>query len=360
MKKCKVLVTGSTAPGFVSIVKALKSSSVYDMNIIGSDFREAISSRYFVEESFVLPDNRSPEYAGALLDLCTDKEVDVVLPIRTDDQLPLCKIYGSFKEKGIEPALVVTSPKLLDTILNKRSLMEYSKNVIGLEIPEFSYATSAQDLEKAVEFLGYPNKKVVIKPSYSNGSRGFRILDDQLDMKRMFFDEKPTGIHTTLSRVLEDIGDIFPELIVMEYLPGKEYTVDTLCRKGTTFAILPRLRRGMIGGITTKGILSNDSNLEKIEETSKKLVDGFGLSYNVGIQVKENEEGLPLLLEINPRLQGTTVISVVGGVNVPEMMVMMALQEFDYDFKPEVKWGLEMQRVWLELFRYDGRTWEYE
>ncbi|MHA1863240.1 MAG: ATP-grasp domain-containing protein [Candidatus Thorarchaeota archaeon] len=96
------------------------------------------------------------------------------------------------------------------------------------------------------------------------------------------------------------------------------------------------------------------------DETSRKLVDGFGLSYNVGIQVKENKEGVPLLLEINPRLQGTTVISVAGGVNIPEMMVMMALEEFDYDFKTVVKWGLQMQRVWLELFHYDGRTWEYE
>ncbi len=360
MKKCKVLVTGSTAPGFVSIVKSLKSSRIYDMEVIGSDYQKNLSSEFYVDECFVLPDNRSPKFSGALLDLCEEKNVDVILPIRTDDQLPLCNKYGAFKKKGIEPALVVTSPKLLDTILNKRRLMEYTKNVIGIETPEFSYATSAKDFEKAVESLGYPEKRVVIKPSYSNGSRGFRILDGKLDLKNLFFNEKPTGIFTTLPRVLEDIGETFPELIAMEYLPGKEYTIDTLCRKGNTFSILPRLRTRMTGGITTQGVLSRDANSDKIEETAEKLVEGFGLSYNVGIQVKENAAGIPMLLEINPRLQGTTVISVAGGVNIPELMVMMALEEFDYDYKPDVKWGLEMQRVWLELFSYEGRTWEFE
>ncbi len=360
MKKCKVLVTGSTAPGFISIVKALKSSRNYDLTIIGSDFREAISSKYYVKESYILPDNRSPEFAGALLDLCVEQDVDVVLPIRSDDQLPLCEKYGDFNEKGIEPALVVTSPDLLDTILNKRSLMEYAKNIIGMEVPVFSCATTSNELEKAVESLGYPETNVVVKPSYSNGSRGFRILDDSLDMRKMFFEEKPTGIYSTLSRVLEDIGDSFPELVVMEYLPGKEYTIDALCRRGITFAAIPRLRTGMVGGITTKGVVANDSNLKAIQKTTAKLVEGFGLSYNVGIQVKENRDGKPLLLEINPRLQGTTTISVASGVNIPELMVMMALQEFDYDYKPEVRWGLEMQRVWLELFKYEGRVWENE
>ena len=102
----------------------------------------------------------------------------------------------------------------------------------------------------------------------------------------MFFDEKPTGIYSRLEDVLDVIGNNFPELVAMEYLPGKEYTVDVLCRKGRTFAIIPRERLAMTGGITTKGVLSKDSNYESIKEQSTRIVEGFGLSYNVGIQVK--------------------------------------------------------------------------
>ncbi|MHA1927394.1 MAG: ATP-grasp domain-containing protein [Candidatus Thorarchaeota archaeon] len=357
MKKCKVLVTGAAAPGFVSIVKSLKASAAYDYEIIGSDYIETLSSKYYVENNFVLPDNRSAEFPKALIDLCVEQGVDVVLPIRTDDQMPICENLSNFRNAGVEPAIVVTDPKLMDTILNKRKLMEYCRNVINLNVPDFSFATSSDELRAAVMKLGYPDVPVVIKPSYSNGSRGFRILDESRDKRKSFFEEKPIGIFSTLDDVLNAIGDTFPEIITMDYLPGKEYTVDALCRRGQTFAVIPRNRIAMTGGITTKGVLAKDSNYDSILEQSMTLIEGFGLSYNAGIQFKEHASGKPMLLEINPRLQGTTTISVAGGVNIPEMMVQMALKEFDYEYVPKVKWGLEMERVWLELFKYEGRVW---
>jgi len=357
MKKCRALVTGSNAPGFVSIVKALKMSKYYDFEIIGTDYHDSHSSRFFVNKHFVLPDNRSEEFPLALMDLCAKEDVDVILPIRTDDQIPICEHFGEFLDKGTTPAVIVSNPSLMDTLLNKRKLMEYCENVIKMRVPKYGYAINAESFSSEISKLGYPEKPVVIKPSYSNGSRGFRILDKSIDKKRLFFEEKPSGIATTLDDVMKIIGNEFPEMIAMEYLPGKEYTVDVLCRKGITFAAIPRLRTKMTGGITTGGIISQDANFEAIKDCSEKIVEGFGLSYNTGVQVKENEEGIPLLLEVNPRLQGTTTMSVAAGVNIPELMVRMALEEFDYDYSPDIKWGLEMQRVWLELFSYDGRVW---
>lgn len=360
LRKCKVLVTGSAAPGFVSIVKALKASTSYEMQIIGSDYTETLSSKSFVDESYVLPDNRSPEFADALLDLCVSKGVDVILPIRTDDQLPICRKYGEFKDAGIEPAIVTTDPELLDTILNKRKLLEYCREIIHLKTPEFSFSTDASGLKEAAEKLGYPELPIAIKPSYSNGSRGFRILDEKLDRRKQFFEEKPSGIYSTLDDVLNTLGESFPEMVIMEYLPGNEYTVDVLCRKAETFAVIPRLRTKMTGGITTRGVITKDDNFELISESVESIVEGFGLSYNVGIQFKESRNGKPLLLEINPRLQGTTTMSVAAGVNIPELMVQIALKEFDYSYSPTIKWGLEMQRVWLEIFKDDKRIWKNE
>lgn len=360
LRRCKVLVTGSAAPGFISIVKALKANTSFEMEIIGSDYIETFSSKSFVKESYVLPDNRSPEFSDALLNLCVSKGVDVILPIRTDDQLPICQKYGEFRDAGVEPAIVTTDPELLDTILNKRKLLEYCREIIHLNTPEFSFSTDTDGLKEAAEKLGYPELPIAIKPSYSNGSRGFRILDEKLDRRKQFFEEKPSGIYSTLDGVLNILGDSFPEMVIMEYLPGNEYTVDVLCRKAKTFAVVPRLRTKMTGGITTKGVITKDDNINHITESVESIIEGFGLSYNVGIQFKVSRNGEPLLLEINPRLQGTTTMSVAAGVNIPELMVQMALKEFDYDFSPTIKWGLEMQRVWLEIFKDDKRIWKNE
>ena len=359
MRSVKVLVTGAIAPGFVSIVRALGSSKKYDMTVIGSDYKTAPSSSYFADRVYQLPDNRSPEFSGALLDLCTSEGIDVLLPIRTDDQLPICRNLAKFHNAGIEPALVVTDPALMDIVLNKRKLLDYCRDVIGMKTPGYRAATTAEGLTQAVSALGYPDVPVVIKPSHSMGSRGFRILDESIDRRTLFFEEKPMGIYSTLPAVFADIGNEFPELLAMEYLPGNEYTLDILCRKGETFAVLPRLRVGTLGGITTRGVLARDSNYEMLMRIAESLVEGLGLSYNVGVQARESKSGVPLLLEVNPRLQGTTVLSVEGGVNIPEMLVQMALHEYDYKQKFHIRWGLEMQRVWLELFSHEGRTWIY-
>jgi carbamoyl-phosphate synthase large subunit len=360
LKKCTVLVTGAAAPGFVSIVKALRANTTYDMKLIGSDYIETLSSREYVESCHVLPDNRSPEFVGALLDLCVKMNVDVVLPIRTDDQMPICMNLGDFRDAGVEPAIVTTDPDLLDTLLNKRRLLEYCSEIIGLETPDFLYAENAVGLRGVVEKLGYPEVPVAIKPSYSNGSRGFRIIDEKIDKRKQFFKEKPSGIYSTLNEVLACIGETFPEMIAMEYLPGKEYTVDVLCRKGQTFTVIPRLRAKMTGGITTSGLVVKDNNYGKIKKSAESIVEGFGLSYNLGTQFRESRSGTPLLLEVNPRLQGTTTMSVAAGVNIPELMVQMALHEFDYNYEPTIKWGLEMQRVWLEIFKDGKRIWKNE
>jgi len=357
MKNVTVVVTGATAPGFVSIVRALKRSKRYRFHIVGTDYKLNPSSVAFADQAHILPDNRSPEFAGALAEKCEDVGADVLLPIRTDDQMPICRSLQRFRNAGVEPAIAVTSPYLMDTILNKRKLMEYARDVIRVRVPRFEKATTAQELEEAASALGYPERPVVVKPSLSNGSRGFRILDEHLDHRRMFFEEKPTGIYSTLDRVLADVGDTFPELMVMEYLPGDEYTVDILCRKGITFQVLPRLRTRMTGGITTGGILIRDERFAAIDSLSRALVEGLGASYNLGLQVKCDRNGTPQMLEINPRLQGTTIISVEGGVNIPEMMVMMALREFDYKQEFKVRWGLKLQRVWLEVFEHEGRVW---
>jgi len=357
MKNVTVVVTGATAPGFVSIVRALKRSKHYKFEIVGTDYRLNPSSVAFADQTYVLPDNRSSEFAGALADKCEEVDAEVLLPIRTDDQMPICSNLQRFRNAGVEPAIVVTSPYLMDIILNKRKLMEYARDVIRVRVPKFEKAATAQELEEAVKRLGYPEKPVVVKPSLSNGSRGFRILDEHIDRRRMFFEEKPTGIYSTLTNVLADVGDTFPELLVMEYLPGDEYTVDVLCRKGITFQVLPRLRTKMTGGITTGGILARDERFDAIDHLSRSLVEGLGASYNLGLQVKCDVNGVPQMLEINPRLQGTTIISVEGGVNIPEMMVMMALREFDYEQEFNVKWGLRLQRVWLEVFEHEGRVW---
>ncbi|MBL7722079.1 MAG: ATP-grasp domain-containing protein, partial [Chitinophagaceae bacterium] len=71
---------------------------------------------------------------------------------------------------------------------------------------------------------------------------------------------------------------------------------------------------------------------------------------NIGIQVKANDEGEFLVLEINPRVQGTISASLGAGVNLPLLAVK---QELGLPILPEeliIKWGVRFSRYWEEVF----------
>src|SRR5690606_31850838 len=114
---------------------------------------------------------------------------------------------------------------------------------VGLPTPEYRLASSEAELLQAVEALGYPDRPVVVKPPRSNGMRGVRILrENSWDVMR-FLSEKPSGLEVSLDELVAILrrGEMWPALVVMEYLPGDEYTVDVYRGVQGTVAI-PRKR----------------------------------------------------------------------------------------------------------------------
>ncbi len=359
-RELTVLVTGSDAPGFSSIVRSLRLSDKYRLKIVGTDWKENLKGPYYADESYTLPDNRSPEFASELVKVCQKEKVDVILPIRTDDQVPICRHLREFEEAGTVAAVVTPDADLMETAINKLRMLEYLREVAGLPVPEYRVATTRSQVEEAVEELGYPEVPVVVKPAHASGSRGFRVLDSKVDRRRLFFEEKPTSTYMTADDLLAVLGEEFPEMLVMEFLGEPEYTLDVLSYKGRTFAIVARRRERMVGGITVTGVVEqlSDSTADYV----RKVIEAFGFSYSVGLQFRQSSTnpGTYYPIEINPRLQGTTVISVGAGVNIPELILDMALRKFDFNFRPRILYDLRLERVYFELFEHEGRIFPLE
>jgi carbamoyl-phosphate synthase large subunit len=80
------------------------------------------------------------------------------------------------------------------------------------------------------------------------------------------------------------------------------------------------------------------------------IVEKIGLHGNIGVQVKRAHTGKFLILEINPRVQGTIVAALGAGVNLPLLAVR---QETGVSIKQEelkVKWGTKFSRFWDEVY----------
>lgn len=359
-KRLNVLVTGSNAPGFSSIVRCLKLSRKYEVKIISSDWKINLKGKFYGHSSYVLPDNRSSKFVVELLKVCRENEVDILFPIRTDDQVPICNYLKEFTEIGTIPIIVTPNPELMEISLNKRKMLDYIKNVANLETLDYHIVNNRKAFELALKQLNYPNVPVAIKPSHATGRRGFRVLDESLDRKKLFFSEKPTNVFSTKKEILETLGDDFQEMLIMEYLQEPEFTVDVLCYKGKTFAIVPRKRVRTSDGITVKGIIEKLN--KQTEDYIKKIVESFGFSFSIGLQFRQssiNPETFHLM-EINPRLQGTTVFTVAAGVNIMELLIDMAFKEFNFDYKPKIRYGPELERVYYELFKYNNDVYSLD
>src|SRR5690606_4009296 len=88
----------------------------------------------------------------------------------------------------------------------------------------------------------------------SNGSRGFRILDPAIDEYHLLFHEKPNSTYMSLSKLRDLMQQYkFPEILISEYLPGLEFSVDCLANNGEPIVIVPRSRIKMKEGISTEG-----------------------------------------------------------------------------------------------------------
>jgi carbamoyl-phosphate synthase large subunit len=127
----------------------------------------------------------------------------------------------------------------------------------------------------------------------------------------------------------------------MEYLPGTEYTVDILSDKKRTRVVVPRRRDVIRTGITFEGTVEKDI---EIIDYSTKLTEIMGLEYAYGFQFKRDEDGIAKILECNPRIQGTMVLSTLAGANIIYGAVKLALGEGSPEY--DVKWGTRLLRYW--------------
>ncbi len=335
-------MTGAGAPGAPGILKCLQANPTIHITMADADPNAL--GKYIHAEFEQIPRGDDPSLAQQLLSICKKRKINVVLPLVTRELIPLAKNKLQFEKEGIH--VLISDAETLEIANNKTALYQFM-DWRGMKVPAFRVAENLSQFENAVEELGYPNKTVCFKPSVSNGSRGFRIIDPHAKEFDLLFNEKPTARYISFDDAKRILKNGFPELLVTEYLEGPEYSVDCLCNHGNPVLVIPRIRNKIVNGISAAGEFVNNQG---IIQYCKEIITSLKLHGNIGIQVKENEEGQPLILEINPRVQGTIVAALGAGVNLPVLAIKQELKQNIQQGEMEVQWGTKFQRYWNEVF----------
>lgn len=151
------------------------------------------------------------------------------------------------------------------------------------------------------------------KPDVGYGSRGTYVVDGPADWPATAAADAP-------------------QTLVLEYLPGEEYTVDCFTRAdGTLLYAAARTRARVRTGISVRTTFVDDQT--EFEEFAAKVNAAIPFRGAWFVQVKRDAAGELCLLEIAARLGGSSALSRARGVNLALASIFDALG-FSVDFVP--------------------------
>ena len=313
MRPLTILVSASGAPGTAALLRALRENGERDVRLVGTDMSERAIGRHLCDAFHRVPPGSDPGFAEAVHEVCRREHADAVLPQSSFDLLALAEAKAGFE--GI--AVLVSSPEAIRRS-NDKAESYALLDEIGVRGPAWRRVAGAETVAAAAQELGYPERDVCLKPIFSSGSRGFRVLSASADRREQLLSNRP-GMAGAMQ--LDELIELLPatggpELLVMEFATGKERTVDGIASGGKIALGHPKTREAMRAGLAMYFETLEDPWLM---EVAARIVAALKLDHFFNIQLVGEH-----VIEINPRI---STIVYQEDLNLPYLGVKHALGE---------------------------------
>jgi carbamoyl-phosphate synthase large subunit len=341
LRPITVLVSACGAPGTAALMRALRENGEREVRIVGTDMGELAIGRHLADAFHRVPAGSDPGFADAMRAVCRSEQVDAVLPQSSFDLIGLAEAKDRFE--GI--AVLVSSPESIHRSNDKAETYALLDR-LGVRGPTWRRVSGGEAVAAAARELGYPEVDVCMKPVFSSGSRGFRVLSASADRHEQLLSNRP-GVAEALrlEDLLELLGGDPTELLVMELAAGKERTIDGIAVEGRIALGHPKTREAMRAGLAMYFETLDDPGLM---ETAQKIVAELRLDHFFNIQLVGEH-----VIEINPRI---STIVYQEDLNLPYLGVKHALGEISEDELGEVASRIRPTRRALRYF--DQVEWD--
>jgi len=304
-----VLVTAAGSPGTAALLRALRENGEREVRLVGVDMSERSVGRHLCDSFHVVAGSSEPSFIPALLELVEQESVDVVLPQSSYD-LPA---LAAAREEFPVPVLV-SSPETVRRSNDKAETYALLRG-LGVTAPDFRRARGGAAVAAAARELGYPERNVAVKPIFSSGSRGFRILSSDADRHEQLLENRP-GVAEALrlEELVELLGDDETELLVMELAEGGERTIDGIADGRRVVLGHPKTREAMRAGLAMYFVTLAD---DALMELANRIVAALDIEHFFNIQLVGEH-----VIEVNPRI---STIVYQEDLNMPYLGVKRAL-----------------------------------
>ena len=312
LRPLTVLLTASGAPGTAALVRALRENGEREVRVVGVDMSERSVGRQVCDSFSVVPSASDPSFISSLEEVVKREGVDVVLPQHSFDLPPLAAARATL------PVPVLVSSEETVRRSNDKAETYALLRSLGVTAPGFRRVRGAAEVADAARELGYPERDVAVKPVFSSGSRGFRILSAGADRREQLLTNRP-GVAEALR--LEELvelleGDDDTELLVMELAEGGERTIDGIADGRRVVLGHSKTREAMRAGLAMYFVTLDD---EALMDLAARVVEGLEIEHFFNIQLVGEH-----VIEVNPRI---STIVYQDDLNIPYLGVKRALGE---------------------------------
>lgn len=295
-----ILVTAVGGSAGLSALRFLKEQEGVCTH--GVDIDPNGEGQYFADQFRVIAPFRDREaYARDLHALIADWEIDVVIPALDEEMEVIQDILADTKVH------ILASPKeTLRLVMDKKQFYDW----VAKNMPEFGARFTTLDNNPDWDASAY-----YVKPAHGRGGNGcMRVLNSELASLRS--------------------ESKYPrEQLVMEVLPGREWTVDAYVTKnGFVRYVVPRERLVVVSGVSKKG---RTNKHEILIAATKALIAQLSFYGPICVQFKEDVEGNPKLLEVNARMSGGSPITRLAGADPMKcfMEELTGIESYEVEWK---------------------------
>lgn len=267
------------------------------------------------DESYLEPSDLSDEeYLEWAIRFCQEHRIDLFWPGKA--AIVVAQNHERFLAKGSQ-VVSVGEASVLELLKNKAAFY-LALNPEIADLPESIPVNSLEEFDLAFALLRSKHGRLCVKPASSVFGLGFRLIDEV----RPGITHLLKGVEYQIS--LDELRssmkslESFDTLLVMEYLPGQEWSVDCAASNGKLWCAVQRKKPLGLG----YGQVI-DNNLE-IAGMVERLVAHYALNGIFNIQFKEGVNGIRLL-EINARPSGGFGMACQSGANLAKI-ALQAIQ----------------------------------
>jgi predicted ATP-grasp superfamily ATP-dependent carboligase len=255
------------------------------------------------------------EYIDYCIDFCKRNSIDVFVPRR--NMLEIVKNIKLFDDAGVK-VLAERDANLIKTVNDKSLFYDVCKQNGLTQIPEYYIVSTPQQFLTAYKQIISHGNIACFKPVSGEGASGFRVIRSMANSIEWLL--SPVNHRLSIEQVMKILEkyDTFPEIMILEYLQGYEYSVDCLSYE-----------KNLLASVQRKKIDSRQRAIvfsEEVDEYCKRIFEIFPMSYVSNIQIKYNGNVLKIL-EVNPRMSGGLHISCHSGINFPYLAIKLLLDK---------------------------------